>query len=219
MRELEGELLSGEAGDGDVWLGGEQEVGRPVPGHVDGSPGTAQESHLQSGGVDGPGVLDTHYGRLLHHHSRLTLRPARRVGCPAGVHPLLLPPHRVQEPGAVPGPLQVQVDPLPGPGDRRLGVAGHQALQDGRAARGRPHHLPAPGDHGRGGDDELVGLDERLASRVHHTLVYPGVPGLHLQDLQLPRAGQEAHWSDDNDQGGPDLGLGADSKTQFNWNL
>ena len=66
--ELQGELVPGEPGDGDVWLGGEEEVGGSVPADVEPpySPDTAQQGHLQSGGVHCPGLLDAHHGGVLY---------------------------------------------------------------------------------------------------------------------------------------------------------
>ena len=48
MRELQGELVPGEPGDGDVWLGGEEEVWGPVPADIESPycPDTAQQGHL-----------------------------------------------------------------------------------------------------------------------------------------------------------------------------
>ena len=75
--QLEAELVPGQAGDGDVRLGGEEEAGGPVPGQVQraGRDDTAEQGDLQSGGVDGPGVLDTDQGRLHHHQACVALSP------------------------------------------------------------------------------------------------------------------------------------------------
>lgn len=186
--QLEGELVSGQAGDGDARLGGEEEAGGPVPGQVDlaGSDDTAEQSDLQSGGVDCPGVLDTNHGRLHHHQGCVALTPT--VPCPAGVDPGLAQCEGAQQEAPIPASLHLHWTAGLAPGQDRPGVAGAGTLELGQGPGGGRQAGGTPGDLAGGGEQDLVGLDHWPASIVHQALVDPGISRPHLQHLQHHRA-------------------------------
>ena len=193
MGELEGELVPGQAGDGDVRLGGEEEAGGPVPGHVQraGRDDTAQQGHLQSGGVDRPGTENTDHGRIQNHQGSVTLTTtttvstASTVPCGAGVEPSVFQCEGPQQEAPIPASLHLHRPASSAPGEDRPGVTIADTLELSQAAGGRRHPVGTPGDPGGGGEQDLVGLDHWATSIVHQALVDPDISRSNLQHLQL----------------------------------
>ena len=188
--ELEGELVSGQPGDGEVRPGGEAEAGGPVPGQVDPAycEDTAEQGHLQSGGVHRPGGLDGDLGRVQDQQGAVAGSTARPVARPAGVEPAVPRADGGQQEAPVPAPLHLHGLTRPAPGDDRPGVAGARTAELGQSPRGRCDPGRAVRDPGGGGEEDLVGLNYGPAAIVHQALVDPGISRPHLQHLQQHRA-------------------------------